>query len=163
MFPPGAKKRLHCVLGSQKTFHNWTVCNESLFFFTFNESHTICIIYHVMFFSLALPFWMRHCQNRCDRYTHAFTSLSFVGKGGTERLIMWHYKEANLFEVPLSWTSRHQSEGMKIVFHSECTSQGHERDTWKWEHVEGSLPAKSSVPTEHQVYGGHLLRPTLIW
>lgn len=69
--------------------------------FGFTESHTICIIYHVMFFFLSL-FVKLQCRNTpC-----AFKSRSFVIVGGWV-VIVWRYKETNkkpsVFEAPLCY------------------------------------------------------------
>lgn len=127
-----------------KPSYNWTVCIARLTFFSsFSESHTICIIYHVMFFSsLFLTL-----SNRCDKTHLCFYYTVLCGEGVRDRLIMWHYKEANHTPLKSLYVISDISApfgGTENCFHSECASQGHKRDIWIWEHVEGSLQTKQS-------------------
>lgn len=53
-------------------------------------------------------------------------------------LIIWHYKEANRthFEASLCYLGYLGTKGgLKIVFHSKCTSQRHKKGTSGYENM----------------------------
>lgn len=109
-----------------------------------SASHTLCASFIMWcFFPLFLtlsPLWQIHS---CFYYT----VLCREGGGMRDRLIMWHYKEANhtsLKSLYVILDILAPFGGTENCFHSECASKGHKKDIWIWEHVEGSLQTKQS-------------------
>lgn len=91
-------------------------------FFSFTESHTICIIYHVMFFFcffFALP----------ERHTHCQTTMAETCNVLLNHRLLWgnerYSNSVALYGNKLNWSSkpfyvitkisRHHLEGLKIV------------------------------------------------